>query len=246
MFLLNASEQAMAPLRLGIRSQIDSAETLQQAAQGVMECFRREFADSVILARTYVTVPFKTLPARDRSFVQAVARNKGQMQKLSEETPVLSLLGTDGVEPDWCERYGSREHLAIPLLSEEFVAGIPMVAALIRQLGGSVDWYSGLRSKGGAGDFGVFAESFFVPDAATSKDSARQLLIPAQDFVRTYGVQTVLGVGGQFSDSGMILACIFFTRETLLQTPTWLLQLPMLLGSATLLRVSAGKIYSVA
>jgi hypothetical protein len=69
------------------------------------------------------------------------------------------------------------------------------------------------------------------------------LFIPAQDFVRAYHVRTVSGVGGQFAATGMILACVFFSRETLSRS-TWLSRVPLLLGTATLGLAAAGKIYS--
>ena len=99
------------------------------------------------------------------------------------------------------------------------------------------------RPTESAGQFGVFADSFFVPDAATSHDEAGRLLIPAQDFVRRYGVRTVIGVGGQFAGSGMILVCVFFNRGRLLEVPRWLMQLPMQLGTTSRKFVAAGRIY---
>jgi hypothetical protein len=227
-----------------LRDEIISGNTLQESSQRAMDCFRKKFADSVVLVRTYATVPYDVLPARDRFFVQTVAENQKQVSLLNRNTPVLSLLGTAGIEQAWGDRYSSKSHLAIPFLSEEFVSGIPMVAGLVGQLGvstGRVARLSGAANR--EEDFGAFAESFFVRDAALSRDSSGRLLIPAQDFVREYEVRTVLGVGGQFSATGMSLVCVIFSRETLSQTPAWLLRLPLLLGTATRPLVSAGKVY---
>jgi hypothetical protein len=58
-----------------------------------MHCFRKRFTDSVVLVRTYATVPYDALPARDRFFVQTVAENQKQVSLLNRNTPVLSLLG---------------------------------------------------------------------------------------------------------------------------------------------------------
>jgi hypothetical protein len=228
----NADTATIQTILSTIKSQAGGANNLQESTQRAMECFHAQFAESVVLARTYATVPYKMLPATDRSFVQAVAQDKGQLSILTEETQALSLLGTAGIDPAWCDRYSSKGHLGIPLLSEDFVAGIPMIAGLIHQLGMSVDLYKRLSPSQSAEKFGVFAESFFVSDAAASRDSIGRLIIPAQDFVQQYEVHTVFGVGGQFAATGMILICIVFTRETLSQTPAWLLRLPLLLGTA--------------
>jgi hypothetical protein len=106
-----------------------------------MENFRETFADSIALARTYATVPLSLLPEADRLFVENVVESAAVPEQLNENMRVLSLLGTAGVRPEWCQRQGSRGHLAIPLLSEDFVAGIPMLANLIQQLGSSRSWY---------------------------------------------------------------------------------------------------------
>jgi hypothetical protein len=183
------------------------------------------------------------LPARDRSFIETHARSKGSADLLNEDTPVLSLIATSGVESAWRDRYRSHDHLGIPLPPERFGAWSSMVTVLTRQLGQSVDWYTLRRQATGPASFGVFADALFVADATSSRDEDGQLFIPAQDFVRAYQVRTVSGVGGQFAATGMILACVFFSRE-MLSRPTWLLRMPLLLGTVTLGLASAGKIYS--
>jgi hypothetical protein len=225
------------------KSEIGTANTLQEAAQRLMDSLRREFAESVVLARTFATVRFDMLPARDRSFIETHARSKGTAHFLNEDTPVLSLMGTSGVEPAWCDRHRSRDHLGIPLPPEKFGAWNSMVTVLTRQLGQSVDWYTLRRPATGLERFGLFADDLFVADATSSRDEDGRLFIPAQDFVRTYQVRTVSGVGGQFPATGMILLCVFFSREKLPRS-TWLSRVPLLLGTATLGLAAAGKIYS--
>jgi hypothetical protein len=226
------------------KSEIKKAGTLQEAAQQLMDCFHGEFAESIVLARTFATVPFHMLPPRDRSFIETHPGSEGSARLLTEDTPVLSLMGTSGVEPAWCDRYRSRDHLGIPLPPGRFGAWSSMVTVLTRQLGRSVDWFAVRRPGTAPASFSVFADDFFV-DATSSRDEDGRLLIPAQDFVRAYQVQTVSGVGGQFAATGMILACVFFSRE-ILSRPSWLSRVPLLLGNVTLGLVSAGKIYSAA
>lgn len=227
-----------------LRSEVRKASTVQEASQRLMDRFRVDFAESVILARTYATVPYRLLPVRDRDFVQSVAQTRNMADALGRETRVLSLLGTAGVEPAWGDRYKSRNHLGIPLFSEDVMAEIPMMAALIRQLGSSATWFDKRTpSAQGVESFGVFTGSFFVQNPSHARDQAGRLLIPAQEFVQQYNVRTVFGVGGEFLASRMVLVCIFFSNERLEQTPPWLLRLPLMLATATRPLVLEGSIF---
>jgi len=227
-----------------MRTQARKGQSLQECCQRLMETFRETFADSIALARTYATVPLNLLPEADRLLVENIVESAAVPEKLKESTRVLSLLGTAGVRPEWCHRGGSRGHLAIPLLSEDFVAGIPMLANLIQQLGSSRSWYQ--KHTGPSthvNNFGVFTDTFFVPDASESMDSSGRLMIPAQDFVREFGIRSVFGVGGEFLAEGIVVVCIFFSTEVLSSTPKWLLRLPLVLATVTRSLVSEGKLY---
>src|SRR5581483_10890694 len=213
-----------------LRREARNAGSVQEACQSVIEGLVDRLGDSLRLARAYMTVPWQRLPEADKIFARTVAANALAGHLLRNDTQVLSLLGTAGAEPLWGDRYSSRGHLAIPLLSPEFVAGIPMVSGLIDQLGSSGRWYGQIAPASGKEIFGVFSGTFFVPEARTGRDSSGRLLIPAQDFVESYGIRSVFGVGGQFQASGMILACIFFSSVTLEETPDWLLRLPVMIA----------------
>ncbi len=240
---LTLDAAAVEPLLAELRVEVRKGNTLQDASQRLMDRFQLEFAESLVLARTYATIPYGILPARDRAFVQSVAQTRSMAHLLRPETRVLSLLGTAGIEPAWRDRCASRDHLGIPLLSEDAVAEIPMVAALTRQLGNSISWYEKRSPTPSAERFGVFTESFFITDPWRARDYAGRLLIPARQFVQTYNVNTVFGVGGQFLASRIILVSIFFSSESLQQTPPWLLRLPLILATATTPLVSRGKLY---
>lgn len=242
---LNLQLETADALMAELRREVRQGNTLQETAQRLMSRVLMELKESIVLARTYATIPYGMLPSADRDFVQSVARTRNAGQSLAQETRVLSLLGTAGVEPAWCDRYRSRNHLGIPLISEEFVAGIPMIAGLIRQLGSSVSWYEKIAARELGGEqFGVFTDSFFVQNPAEARDLAGRLLIPAQDFVRAYNVNTVLGVGGEFLAARIILVCILFSSEELEQTPPWLLRLPLMLAMASQSLVAEGRIYA--
>jgi hypothetical protein len=239
-------ESEAAELTLArMRSRARRGRSLQACCQSVMEDFQETFGDSIALARTYATVPFNLLPEADQVFVEKIVDSQNARDLLKGDTRVLSLMGTAGVRPEWGRRYGSHGHLAIPLLSEDFVSEIPMLANLIQQLGTSRSWYQ--KHTGPSthvNNFGVFTDTFFVPDASQSVDSAGRLMIPAQDFVEEFGVRSVFGVGGEFLIEGIVVVSIFFSREQLQSTPKWLLRLPLLLATVTRALVADGKLYS--
>ena len=235
-------DQSIAEIRRETRKGL----TVQDAAQKFVQAFYSQFPDSTVLARIYATVPFGSLPERDRLFITSNTQESQLQPAINDDTRILSLLGSTGKESAWCDRYQSKSHLGIPLLSEEVVAQLPMIAGLIDQIGSSARWYSKLSTASEKSDsFGLFTESFFVADAASSRDNMGRLLIPAQDFVAKYGVRSVLGVGGEFPNTGMILLCIIFSSEFLHETPGWLARLPLALGTITQQLVTAGDIYSV-
>ena len=83
------------------------------------------------LVRFFMTIPYARLDPSTRSSIAA------KFPDLAPEadTKCLTLMGTVGDEPDWCSISGSRGHQAIPLMSEEGVEQIPMIARLLSELG---------------------------------------------------------------------------------------------------------------
>ncbi|MGH7435777.1 MAG: hypothetical protein ACRENE_08885, partial [Polyangiaceae bacterium] len=120
-----------------------------------------------------------------------------------------------GVEPRWRDRNLSKGYRALPLERDGFAQSLPMVSALLSQLG--VDpWRSTRDTRGIRVDQLLGGQSsgiFHVEDAATSVDAKGRKIIPAQEFVATYGVKTVYGMGGYWPD-GTFATCVAFTRES--------------------------------
>ena len=121
------------------------------------------------------------------------------------ETLCLTLLATRGLEPEWNDRRTSQGHKAIPLPSVELVHRLPMVAALINQIG--LDLADVVRP-----DQARVAELarrtydvFHVPEARGSA------FVPAQDFVERHAVTSALGFGGVLF-SGDFYAVVMFSR----------------------------------
>lgn len=201
-----------------LRGAVQDATALDGASQSFAKTMAEEFKETV-LARVFSTVTFGVLPETTRTFVSQRAR-EGKIESLMKpETPVLCLMGTFGVEPEWRQRALSKRHLGIPLASEGFTRSLPMISALLSQVGfdplGSREETSGIRVDQLLGGEG--AGVFHVEDARSAIDSQGRKVIASQDFVAAYGIKTVYGMGGCWPD-GSFVTCIVFTREQLDRT----------------------------
>lgn len=210
--LARADTQSIATFEAVLRARLQKQPTVEHAARdfarGIYETF-----EHCVLARVYLTVPFKDLPARNQAFARNVVAAHPAQRALRDDTVVLSLFGTWGREADWCDRRNSRGHLGIPLIDASFVSGIPMVARLFEELGvGNFEWSLSRGDELVRKLMGGFNGVFYVADAATARDQQGRFIIPAQDFVKQHGVRTVFGMGGAYL-GGALAACIVFAGE---------------------------------
>jgi hypothetical protein len=192
---------------------IHRAPTLEAAAQRYVETVYAELSDSIVLLRLFATVRFRELPDRNREFVRSLGEATGALHAITDDTLVLSLLGTMGVESAWCDRHQSVNHVGIPLLSREFVAAIPMIARLLKQLGVELDWIDRKDTAMVGKTFGVQSGVFYVADAATAVDSHNRKIIAAQEFVARYRVGSVWGVGGGYVGTPVYAIITAFCRD---------------------------------
>lgn len=197
-----------------IESPVKQASALEKAAQELAREFHTRFAESVVVARVFVTVPFESLPASNKEFVRGLAESAGGAAELKPATPVLSLIGTHGHEGEWNDRKKSKGHVGIPLISAAFVGAIPMIARLIKELGVPLEWVDRHDSEMIIRTMGTSAGLFFVDDAGKATDHQGRKIIAAQDFVSSYDVKSVFGIGGAYT-SGQILVVVVFCRDTL-------------------------------
>lgn len=204
-----------AQLQLQRRAQrrIHGADSLEQAAQRYVETIYAELSDSLVLLRLFATVPFAALPEPRRVFVEAIAEAMGT--QLADETSVLTLLGTVGVEPAWCDAERSQGHLAIPLASKAFVDAVPMLSRMLQELGVGLDWFDNTERAIVGKTFGLQSSLFYVERALEAVDGRGRKIITAQTFAARYGVETVFGVGGGYVGTPVFMTIIGFCRETL-------------------------------
>jgi hypothetical protein len=192
---------------------IHGSATLEAAAQQYTKTVYQGLSDSLALLRIFATVRRCDLPDGNRSFVDELAASAGASEQLTDDTLVLSLLGTMGVEPDWCMRGQSKGHTGIPLISQSFVAQIPMIARMLKQLGVDLEWVDRLDTAIVGKTFGVQSGTFYVADAATAVDSHGRKIIAAQEFVTRHGIKTVFGIGGGYVGTPIYVTIIGFCRE---------------------------------
>ena len=182
--------------------------TLASAAEAVVRHLHDHLWDAdanrraTVLVRFYRTHALGELdPDQRRLATAALDREPWDSMKC------LVLTATAGLEPRWNSVAHSAGHRVIPLPSARAVARLPMVAALMEELGVAVAEVGGMGS--GAvrpASAGARAAIFHVPEARGSRH------IPAQrDFVEPYGVRSVVGFGGSLR-SGDFWTVILFSR----------------------------------
>jgi hypothetical protein len=213
-----ADSAAVTGLWGEIEPKIKQSTFAEQAAQELSAALYSKFSESVVLARVFLSVPFDSLPDANKDFVRKLAHSAGGASDLKGSTPVLSLVGTSGQEPDWSDRRKSKGHVGIPLVSSSFVGAIPMISRLLRELGVPIEWIDSHDSEIIRKAVGDSSGLFFVDDAATAKDHEGRNIIVAQDFVSAHGVKSVFGGGEAYANGQMFVFVVFcrdaFARET--------------------------------
>jgi hypothetical protein len=125
---------------------------------------------------------------------------------------VISLLGTRGKNREWNDRNRSRDRLAIPLLSASFIKTVPMLTRFLSATGARIEWIEKQTSRILAKTFGQMAMVLYVDDAKKAETEDGFKILAAQDFVTTFNVKTVFGLGGGYLD-GTFVAILLFTNE---------------------------------
>ena len=160
------------------------------------------------MVRLFKTHPYGELSSDLQEFARGIFKD----QAVTPELKCLTLLGTVGLESEWCTREASTGHKAIPLPSEEVVTKLPMIMHLIRQLGLEInsvvnpdpDILTNLEKR----TYNVF----HVADAVGSP-----YVVAQEEFVIPYGIKSVLGFGG-ILPTGDLFVVIIFTKVPINRT----------------------------
>ncbi len=193
------SEENIRSLESDLLQATNSEESMEAAAQRLARtCFERfvqeDGASEFVLARVYRTISFSSLPPEMQKVVLEQETNP-------QERKFLCLLGTHGIEEQWCRR-GMSENYQVQAVPQQ-ASESPMFSALFEELG--IDPISLEANSGRSNSY------FHVPEA---KGAAA---IPAQEgFVDKYGIRSVVGFGGSLP-GGDMYAVLGFTRVSVLQ-----------------------------
>ena len=121
----------------------------------------------------------------------------------------LTLLGTEGDEPDWNSRHASKGHRTIALPSADSVRAAPMIIRLIEELGVDIESLISSAEPRVRGSDQRTYDVFHVERALGNPH------IPAQrEFVERYGIESVVGFGGLLR-SGELFVVILFSRDAI-------------------------------
>jgi hypothetical protein len=162
-----------------------------------------------VLVRCFQTAPFARLPLEYQYAAQELLERTASHPELR----CLALLATMGERQVWNDVATSVNHQSIPLPNIEVVRRAPMISRLLEQMGVPEEWVVATVEDGRLGASTMYIEEaserfnvFHIEEAEGSP------YIPAQDeFVKRYGVRSVVGVGGLLPD-GELFAVILFSR----------------------------------
>lgn len=182
------------------------ANSVEETAQRIAEFFYESLrvgtdSRACALVRFYVTAAYSDLEPDLQEFADKIAGGHG-----SPNMKCLTLMGTAGEVSEWNSRKQSVGHKAIPLQSVESIARLPMINALIHQLGIPVPTLLDHDERIMLDEHQHSFNVFHVPQAEGSP------YIPAQkDFVIPHGVKSVLGFGGMLP-TGEMFAIVLFSK----------------------------------
>ena len=222
-----------------LKAQVSGARNMEAAANRIVDHLYDNLRDgpsggnACVLARFYKVHPYGGLQADQQVFARGVLGGEPD----SPDLKCLTLLATRGAEADWNQRRKSNGHQAVPMPSEQAVAGVPMVAQLISRLGLEV-------SEVLKPDPSIFLElSERTCDVFHVEEAKGSPYIPAQDdFVIPHGVRSVVGFGGVFPDGGMF-AVILFSKVAISRAQADLFRALALDVKSAVAPLSAGPVF---
>ena len=221
------SLQDMTELSGEIRELGGSARTQEEIADRIVHHLYEGFSlkksgeKAFALARFFISLPYRDLEPPLKRYVES---RRPEHSDLKPDTRCLTLLATCGQTPEWCDRTLSHDHRAIPIDSPDLATELPMIALLCKLFGIESNHFSDVvlsssdRSSQAVAtvDSDVVMDQdqatfnvFFVPEALDSP-----YIYAQEQFVKPYGIKSVLGYGGILS-AGQIFAVILFSRASI-------------------------------
>jgi len=221
------SLQDMTDLSAEIRELGAGARTQEAVADRIVKHLYESFTlkksseKAFALARFFISMPFRDLEPRLKRFVEGRREDRHDIRP---DTRCLTLLATHGERSEWCERSKSTKHRAIPIDSPDLATELPMIVLLCKQFCFESNNIADVLLSHPerqpqaipVADSEVVMDQdqatfnvFFVQEALDSP-----YIYAQDDFVKPYGIHSVLGYGGILS-AGQIFAVILFCRATI-------------------------------
>lgn len=221
------SLQDMTELSAEIRELGSGARTQESVADRIVKhlydgfTLKKSNEKAFALARFFISMPFRDLEPPLKRFVES---RRVEHEDIRPDTRCLTLLASHGEKPEWCDRNRSLDHRAIPIDSPDLAKELPMVALLCKQFGIESHSVADVLLSNqerqpqslATTDSDVVMDQdqatfnvFFVQEALESP-----YIYAQEDFVKPYGIRSVLGYGGNLS-AGQIFAVILFSRASI-------------------------------
>jgi hypothetical protein len=200
------AREDLIDLRARLKDAWTTCASVEDCARILVDTFCERLS-VLVLARLYVSIPFRELPAEEQRAAERIGRMLEVADRITRNTEVLCLLATRGTNTEWNDRRLSHAHRALPLVDDAFVRSAPMLDSLFSQLG-----ITGASSPVPAERVGIDG-IFLVDDAATARDADGRHIVPARDFVEAHAIKSVFGFGGRYV-TGRIMAFVAFAQVT--------------------------------
>lgn len=186
----------------------------QEAAQKFVDVIYERYCDSLVLLRLFTTVRYDELPEEDRRFVDGRGRDTNTTHLIHAATPIFTLLGTRGANPEWNDRRASAHFRCIPLASTAFISSLSMLSRQFESVGFDLslidDWEMKVAAAGRADRYrGMLS----IGDAGIDRDTQGRMIVPKQDFVAASCVKSTFGFGSGYRGYPALVTLFVFTNE---------------------------------
>ena len=196
--------QDMAKCSLVLRQLGRNTASMEATGQKIVKYIYQHFCDSqtgentCVLVRLFKTHPYGELEESSQQSARRLMNNNSP----AADMKCWTLLAAAGAEPQWNSRHTAAENPAIPLVSTELVAQMPLISGIIRQLGLDIPTVLGIEPERFLQLEPAVLNIFHVSEAKGSP------LITEQDsLIIPYQVKSVLAFGGLLG-SGSLFAVV--------------------------------------
>ncbi len=230
------SREDISSLSTAIRDMDRDAGSMEEIAQRITShlfdriLIKATGERAIALVRFFKTQPYGELPAS----LQRYVLDRFSETQVQPNMQCLTLMASTGTQPEWNSRLTSKEHQAVPLKSPEIVERSPMICQLFLQFG--LDLKQVIEP-----DPSVLVSLdertynvFYIENALGSPYVFQQ-----DQFVKRYGIRSVLGFGGMLP-LGSVFAVVLFSTASIKKEIAQLF-IPLALSAKIALLPFAGK-----